>query len=62
MKEIIPRNKIYSYKIKLSHISSSFVNLGIVDRLAGKYNQCSLGQYYAILYCGSNGKIYQKSK
>jgi hypothetical protein len=51
MEEVIPKDKIYCFKIKVVYTYNSSIMLGIVDRPAGKNNQSSDEQNYAIYYC-----------
>jgi hypothetical protein len=41
MEEVIPKDKVYRFKIKITNAQKSDLVLGIVDRLAGKNNQHS---------------------
>jgi hypothetical protein len=58
MSEVIPKDKGYSFKIKVINTQYSYIMLGIVDRLAGKNNQYSQGKEYAIYYYCYDGYVY----
>jgi hypothetical protein len=59
MFEVIPKNKVYRFKIKLSLITNNTITIGIIDRLKGKTNQyCWSNNYdYALLYAGFSGQV-----
>jgi hypothetical protein len=59
MNEVIPKDKIYSFKIKLISKSGD-IGVGIMDKKQGKGNQYSQGQAYAVLYCSSK-QVYPSS-
>jgi hypothetical protein len=58
MDYVIPKDKVYCFKIKITYSINSNIVLGIVDRLAGKNNQYSFGKNYAIYYYCANGYVY----
>jgi hypothetical protein len=61
MEEVIPKDKVYRFKIKITYTQFSCIMFGIVDRLAGKNNQYSYGQNYAIYYYCYDGRVFPYS-
>jgi hypothetical protein len=58
MEEVIPKDKGYRFKIKITNTKDSCIMLGIVDRLAGKNDQSSCEKDYAIHYYCWVGRVY----
>lgn len=58
LNEVIPKDKIYSFKIKFTSVGSRDITVGIIDRKVGKNNQHSQGQAYAIAYQDNTGKLF----
>jgi hypothetical protein len=61
MKEVIPKNKVYSFKIKITNTQKSDLMLGVVDRLIGKDKQLSHYEKYAIYFHCYDGKVFPNS-
>jgi hypothetical protein len=59
--EVIPKNKIYSFKVKIVNTQLRHIMVGVVDQLIGRNNtHYSYNNSYSILYCGYNGHLYPK--
>jgi hypothetical protein len=57
---VIPKDKLYRFRIKITNTKKSLIILGIVDRLLGKKNEYSHGENYGIYYDCYNGYVYPK--
>jgi hypothetical protein len=61
MDEVIQKDKVNCFKIKIINTNNSAIILGIVDRLTGKNNTDSHGQNYAIYYDCRDGSVYPQN-
>ena len=57
-KEVIPKDKIYKFQVLFACVGSRSILVGVIDRKAGKNNQYSQGQVYAIAYQDNNGQLF----
>jgi hypothetical protein len=59
--EVIQRNRVYRFKVKVVNTQNRYIMIGTVDRLKGRSNQYSQNQEYALCYYGNGGSVFPGS-
>ncbi len=58
MPEVIPYNKIYSFKIKVVRTTSKSIMIGVIYYKKQKFQRSSYNSGYAVCYLGIDGSKY----